>query len=272
MAYLFAVLAGLIQGAAEFLPISSSGHLILFHNIFNFQLPDNMLFDVVLHLGTVLALIAVFYKKIWQLIKAWLEGIFHAAKRQGRDWQLSWMIIVGVIPAGLAGYLLGEGLEKSRYAILIVAIALIVVGLLFFVAEKYAKQNKELENIGLWGAVRIGCAQAIALIPGVSRSGITIIAGLGSGLKRSEAAEFSFLLSIPVILGAGLKTFKDALALPGGVTDGGLLLVGFLTAAISGYFAIRFLLKYLSNHSLAVFAWYRIILGLAIFAWLFVRG
>jgi undecaprenyl-diphosphatase len=265
-------LAGAVQGIAEFLPISSSGHLILFHNILNFNLPDNMLFDVVLHLGTVLALILVFYKKIWQLLSAWFAGIFSPAKRAAKNYKLGWMVIIGVIPAGLAGYLLGEGLEKSRYAVEIVASALIIIGLLFFVAEKYAKQDKELVSVGFWGALRIGCAQAVALIPGVSRSGITIISGLASGLKREEAAEFSFLLSIPVILGAGLKTLHDALALPGGISDSGLLLVGFLTAVVTGYVAIRFLLKYLSNHSLAVFAWYRIILGLAIFSWLIFRG
>ncbi len=273
MQYFFAIIAGLIQGVAEFIPVSSSGHLIIFHDMFRFNLPDNVLFDVTLHLGTALALIIVLYKDILKVIRGFFSSLANRNLAQNYNQRLAWLVIIGTIPAGILGYLFDRLIEKNLHnspiAPLIVATMLIGVAVLFFIAEKYAKQNKTLAEMNKKEAFILGCAQATALIPGTSRSGITIIAGLWKNLKRSDAARFSFLLSVPAILGAGLVSAKDISdwhALPYKI-----LAVGFLAAAISGYFSVKYLLRYFSKHTLRPFAWYRIILGLIIVIWVIFR-
>ncbi|MFA6422145.1 MAG: undecaprenyl-diphosphatase UppP [Candidatus Buchananbacteria bacterium] len=271
MDYLLAILAGAIQGITEFIPVSSSGHLVLFHDIFKFNLPDNLMFDALLHLGTLVALIIFFFKDIIKLIAGFFSSLVKWNLKNDQNQKLAWMIIIGIIPAGLIGYfsedLINKYLHQSIYSSLVVAIMLIVVAILFFAIEKYASLKKDLTELTAKDSIILGFAQAVALIPGTSRSGITIIAGMWRNFKREEAARFSFLLSIPIILGAGLKSFMDvgewsAQQMP-------LFAVAFLTSAITGYFAIKFLLKFLSNHSLKAFAWYRLIIGCLILIWFF---
>ncbi len=273
MSYLLAVLAGAIQGFTEFIPVSSSGHLVLFHNIFGFDFSDSLLFDVFLHLGTMIALIAFFYKEIIFLLLAFFKSIKHWNIKNDKDQRLAWMIIAGTVPAVIAGFFFESIIENyfhnSSISILVVAISLIAVGLLFFWVEKMAKKQKIINDIRLKDSLFIGIAQAIALIPGVSRSGITIIAGMARDFKREQAARFSFLLSIPIIAGAGLKSILSVSSWSD--VSIGLIIVGFLTSALTGYIAIKFLLNFLSNHSLKAFAWYRLIIGLLILVWFFVR-
>ena len=275
MSYFFAILAGAIQGITEFLPISSSGHLVIFHDMFNFNLPDNVLFDVVLHLGSLVAILLVFYKDIVKIIRGFFSSLVNFNLSNNFNQRLAWMVIIGTIPAGILGFtfdhFITNTLHNNSIAPLVVAFMLIGVAILFWVVEKYATQQKDLREMTKVDSFILGCAQALALIPGTSRSGITIITGLWRNLKRSEAARFSFLLSVPVILGAGLKSFLD-------VTDWFqipimILIIGFLSAAITGYFSIKFLMKFLGNHSLNVFAWYRLVMGLFILGWFFLfRG
>jgi len=271
MDFILAALAGIIQGATEFIPVSSSGHLVIFHDIFKLDLPDNLMFDVVLHLGTVIALIIYFFKDILRLLQAFFSSLIKWDLKNNPDQKLAWMVIVGIIPAGILGFLLekmvDEYFHQSSFAIVVVGVMLILVAMLFFAVEKYAKLQKNLDEIKVKNSILLGIAQAIALIPGTSRSGITIIAGMWMNFKREEAAKFSFFLSIPVILGAGLKS---ALDISGWSPDQiPLLVIGFLASIISGYFAVKFLLKFLSNHSLKAFAWYRLIIGCLILIWFF---
>jgi len=268
--YFLAIIAGLIQGVTEFLPVSSSGHLVLFHEILGFNLPDNILFDVTLHLGTLVAIIVCFWREIVMIITGFFKGLYHRDFKNDQSQQLAWLVVVGCIPAVIAGFFLDdfitEVFHEGSEAVLMVAVMLILVGCLFWAVEKYAKQINSIRDLNQMNAFNIGLAQALALIPGVSRSGITIIAGMMNGLKREQAARFSFLLSAPIIFGAGLKSFLDVQTIAAG--EWGLLAVGFLTAALSGILAIKVLLDYLNRHSLLVFAWYRVILGVILIMWL----
>jgi len=240
---------GLVQGLTEFLPISSSGHLILFPYLFHWADPG-LGFDAFLHLGTLLALVVFFSKEIIRIL--W------------RDWNLGLKIILACLPAAIVGLLLNNWVETNLRAAPIVAISLIFWGIVLFFADRY---NGKIQGyltkskIGWLNALLIGFAQAIALIPGTSRSGITLTAGLFSGLERKVALRFSFLISLPVIAGAGLleslKTFQHSLS----TAQIGNLSVGFLAAFLSGLLAIQLMFKLIQNHSLTLFVIYRLILG-----------
>lgn len=269
MQYFFAVIAGLIQGITEFLPISSSGHLVIFHDLFQFNLPDDSFFDVMLHLGTFLALLLFFWRDIEKIIRGFFSSLFNWNWSNNYNQRLAWLVIIGIIPAIIAGYFLDSLITEHLRSDLLVAIMLILVGILFFVAEKKSVKNMDLQRLTPKSAILIGLAQALALIPGTSRSGITIIAGLWQKMKREEAAKFSFLLSMPVILGAGVKKIADVNDWSG--ANWLMMLIGFAVAAVSGYLTVKFLLKFLSKHKLNVFGWYRIILGLIIIVWVIFR-
>lgn len=266
MEYLLAVIAGLIQGLTEFVPVSSSGHLVIFHDIFKFNLSDDLLFDVALHLGTFVALVVFFFKDIEKIIRGFLSSLTNWNLANNFNQRLAWLVIIGIIPAVIFGYFF-EGLIigyfRSSYW---VAAMLIAVAFLFWILEKYAAKTKDMQAMTIKDSLVIGLAQVLAFIPGTSRSGITIIAGLGRKLKRESATRFSFLMSIPVVFGAGLKTLLDV--------DNwndinvAVLLVGGLSAATFGYLAIKYFLKYISRHSLNIFAWYRLIIGCLILIWL----
>ena len=267
MQYLLAIFAGLIQGITEFLPISSSGHLLILHDIFQLDFFDDKFFDVALHLATLLAVVVFFRKDIEKIIRGFLSSLFNWNLANNFNQRLAWLVIIGTLPALFFGYWFDNfiaGYLSSPYT---VAAALIIVGLLFFVAEKIAQKTKTIQELRPLDALLMGLAQAVALIPGVSRSGITIIAGLGRKLKREEAARFSFLLSAPVILGAGLKAAWEVG--DWSVINWPVLILSFSAAAISGYLSIKFLIGFLSRYSLRVFAWYRLIIGGLILLWLF---
>lgn len=258
-----AILFGTVQGLTEFLPVSSSGHLLLLHSITNFQLVDDQAFDVALHLGTLVALLAFFWRDILRFIKAGWDWIRHPVRTASIDQKMVGWLVVGSIPAVIAGVTLESYTETTWRSPMLAASALVVAGLVLWIVDVAQKGQKETEELSWWRSLIIGVGQAIALVPGVSRSGATIITGRLLGLSREAAARFSFLLSIPIIAGAGAKKTMD-LANLNLTTDQSMeFLLGGLAAAVVGYFAIRILLRYISRHSYAIFAIYRIAVGIA---------
>lgn len=255
MSILEAIVLGLVQGLTEFIPVSSSGHLIIAHELFG-TTDSTLVFDVALHIGTLLALVIFFWKDILGLIK----NVF-SKNSQG---MLSRIIIVGTIPAALIGYLFSDWIDDNLRKPITVVITMIIMGLLMLAVEKYSAKKRTVSSVTMQDGAKIGFAQAVALIPGVSRSGATITAGMVQGLKRADAAKFSFLMAIPITVGAIVGSLLGAE--PGELGgQSAIFAVGILMALISGLFAIRFLLKFLSNNSLSVFAYYRIALALIVF-------
>lgn len=252
MNYSLAVLAGAIQGLTEFLPVSSTGHLIIFEKIFNIPQSDfGLSFDASLHLGTFLAILLFFYKDYFRIFK---NKLFHK-------------LIIGTIPAVFFGLLFEKLIENQFRQTWIVAVALITFSLVLFLAEKTAKKVKLGKNTSITNAFIIGLFQALALIPGISRSGATISAGLFLGLKREEAAKFAFLLSGPIIFGAGLEKFLKVITTSGVVSNQiNIFIVGIISSGFFGYLTIKYFLKYLSTKNLYPFVIYRIAVGLILFA------
>jgi undecaprenyl-diphosphatase len=261
-----AILLGLLQGATEFLPVSSSGHLVLAEYFLGLE-EVGLSFDVALHLGTLLAILAYFRKDFLLMILALLpgrhldeEGVFHR--------KLALFIGVATIPGGLAGLMLNDLVETSFRNPALVASTLGGVGLLLLLAEKVGRKRRDIKEISLVDALVIGMAQAMAVVPGVSRSGITMTAALFGGFNRQSAARFSFMLSAPIIFGAGVHQVPEIIRQGG---EGGqfvFYLAGFLASAISGYLFIAWLLKFIRTRTFEVFAYYR--LGLAAIIYLVV--
>ncbi len=259
MTILQAIILGLIQGLTEFIPVSSSGHLVLAHHFMNIT-QVGLSFDVALHLGTLIALLVYFYKDIWVLIKA----IFTKQK----ETKLAWLLVLATIPAVFIGVLLEKPAESAFRSPILVAINLFVVALIMLAAEKYyherVKRPTQLDNTSTKQALIIGFSQAAAVVPGVSRSGSTITAGIFSGMDRVAATRFSFLLGIPIIGGAILKVFTEPATFSQFQSEKTVFIVGIITALLSGLFAIKFLLNYLSKHTLAAFAYYRMIVAVLV--------
>lgn len=249
-----AFILGFVQGATEFVPVSSSAHLVLVPWWLNWNSPG-LQFDTILHLGTIVAVIAYFYRDLWQIITAWVRVVLRREVSSPMS-RLGWWLILGTVPAAVLGAALEDFFEGMFGYPPGVAALLLVTGVILAVSERFGKRLRSLDDLGWLDALVIGLAQAAAIAPGISRSGATIAAGLGRGLKRADAARFSFLLSIPVILGAGLKQSFDLLTEPTQTGQLLLLVVGFATAVVTGYLAIYFLLRYLQRRSLYPFAIY----------------
>lgn len=265
MNYILSILAGIIQGLTEFLPISSSGHLVIFHDFFNFEFPDNLAFDVVLHLGTLVSLLIFFAKDVLKYLTSFFQSFVKRDLKNNLDQRLAWYLFLATLPAAIVGYFFEDQIETIFRGSAIVAVMLIIFGIILYLADKYFSKINTISQLKLNNAFVIGIAQAIALVPGVSRSGITIIAGLSQKLKRQDAARFSFLLAMPIVFGAGFKKIMDLFGESTLVlADLTILILGFLSAAITGYLCIKYFLKFLENHSLKIFAYYRIILGIII--------
>ncbi len=251
---------GVVQGLTEFLPISSSGHLILIPWFFGWEY-QGLSLDVALHFGTLLAVVAYF----WQ---DWLD-IFQTAltKKKGQyPTNFLWILVVASIPGALAGFFLDDLAETVFRNPLVVAITLIFFGFWLYYFDKIGLKNKNEKKVFLKNALYIGIAQAVAIIPGTSRSGITIMAGLKIGLNRKSAARFSFLMSTPIIFGAAIFKLKDFLTIGIGVEQ----LVGIFLAFVSGYVAIAGLIRFVEKVSYKWFFWYRLILaGLILFFWFY---
>ena len=248
-----AIILGLLQALGEFLPISSSAHLVLF-SFFTNSNYQGLTFDVLLHLATLIAVCAYFWKDLLVLTKKGLT------EPKSEDGKLFWYIGLATIPAAVAGYFLEDIAENTFRAPQILAITLIVFAILLFIADRKSKQNIK-DNLSLKVMMLIGCAQALALVPGVSRSGITITAALFLGLTRGLSARISFLLSMPIIAGAAVLKISHI-----SIADiNAPLIVGFLSALIGGFLVIKFLMKYIQKHNFDIFVYYRILLGIIIF-------
>jgi len=249
------IILGIIQGITEFLPVSSSGHLVLFQHLLDVE--GALTLDVFLHFGTLLAVVIVYLDDIKGIIT------FRDEYRK-----LTIYIILGSVPAGVIGILFEDLFERLFSTVTVVGFMLLLTGLLLWLSDRVGKEERDLKEMNLSDAVVIGFAQAFAIIPGISRSGSTIVGGLFKGLNRKLAAKYSFLLSIPVIAGATLLKVKD-------IVSGGLdadllqLAVGTCSSLISGYFAIKLLLKLIDQEKLSLFAYYR--WGLGILVILFTR-
>jgi undecaprenyl-diphosphatase len=256
-----ALILGLVQGVTEFLPISSSGFLILIPELFGWQV-QSLAFDAFVHIATLAAVILALWPEVRSMAMALL---LQSSNKQDILWRkLSVWILVATIPVVAAGYLLQEVLEIEFRSAQIVAWSFIIWGIVLYFADKYAKKQKDsVQSVGLKRSILIGLAQAIALIPGTSRSGITITAGLFGGLSRETAAKFSFLLGIPTIAAAGFLKLGDVVS---GSESMELLplVVGFIAAALSAFFTVKLLLKLLQKYSFTELAIFRIVLGLLI--------
>ncbi|MCB0040585.1 MAG: undecaprenyl-diphosphatase UppP [Caldilinea sp.] len=269
-----AIILGIVQGATEFIPVSSSGHLVIVPWLLGWDKPS-LLFDTMLHWGTLVAIFVVFWRDFLALIRAWFTSL---ARRSLADpnARLAWFIIVGTIPAVVAGLLFDDFLESMFLNPQAVGFFMLITAGLLAGSEQLAKRSqatRDLEHMNWTDAIVIGVAQSFALLPGISRSGSTIAAGLGRGIRRDLAARFSFLLGTPAFFGAGLLQVAkamgdDSAALAGNVAP---MLAGFIAAAVVGVLAIRFLLRYLRNRTLYVFSVYCLVVGLLTITLSFVR-
>jgi undecaprenyl-diphosphatase len=261
MSLLQALVMGIVQGATEFLPVSSSGHLVLVPWLLNWEF-GSIAFHVVLHAGTLLAVVAYFWRDIVVLVGAAWRGLLARRPFENPDARLAWLLLLASLPAAAAG-LLFEGLvaEILETPVAVSAFLLVTAGLLW-ISERLARQDREYRSMGVWDALWIGTAQALALFPGISRSGSTIAGGLTRGLRRNEAARFSFLLAIPVILGGTVLALFDLLSAPGAASQGGVLIVGFVASAGVGYPAIHLLMRHVRRRPLTGFAVYCLLAGI----------
>jgi undecaprenyl-diphosphatase len=274
--YIQAILLGLLQGATEFLPVSSSAHLIILPWLFGWTNPvlTSLTFDVALHLGTLLAVLIYFAADFLRLIRAAIDSIRERCIGPDPDRRLAWFIVAGTIPGGIFGFFFESKVDAlfhtpgeaiNPLAMVAVALFLATVGALLLLADRYASHPTDLKDISFKQAIWIGCAQALAIFPGISRSGSTITTGLALGLKREAAARFSFLLGAPIIAGIGLKSLLEIYSgihagtiAPG---DWALFPIGVVTAAVAGLLCIRFLLRYLQKHPMNLFVYYRFALA-----------
>lgn len=266
MMYLFSVIYGALQGLTEFLPISSTAHLIILHRIWPIEVASDLGYDVVLHAGTLVALLIYFRNDIYRYAFGFFRSFQHWNVRNDSEQRLAWLIVLGSIPAGIIGYALESSIENSLRSLWVIVIALLAGAALFIVVERVSRKNRDLSSLGAGASLAVGFAQALALIPGVSRSGITIIAGLFAGMKREAAARFAFLLSIPIIFGAAIKKILE-ITQQGALTQHPLVYVaGLIASLVSGYLCLKYFLRYLQSRSLLLFAYYRIILAVTIAA------
>ena len=267
-----AAILGVVQGLTEFLPVSSTAHLILARAFFGWDAGQfGLAFDVACHVGTLVAVVAYFWRDLVPMPRALplALGLVRAGPREESEWsaRLIWLLVAGTIPAVVVGLLFGNVIEEHLRTVPLVAATLALVALGMVWAERVGQKARDERSLTLVEALWIGCAQAAALVPGVSRSGATLVAALLVGLRRQEAARFIFLLSIPAILGAAAKE-APKIARVGLHGGGAMLAVGVASSAIVGYLAVRYFIRYVADHSLHVFAWYRLGLAVVAVGWL----
>jgi undecaprenyl-diphosphatase len=270
-----ALVMGVVQGLTEFLPVSSSGHLVLVPALLGWDDPliTSLEFSVVIHIGTLIALLAYFRHDWLRLVPAGFAAIRDRSLADDPDRRLAWLLAAATIPAGVAGFLLQDLAETTFRTVELVVAMVVVGGLILFTAERLGRRNREIGGVTFPIAVGIGCAQALALVPGISRSGISISAGLLAGLERETAARFSFLLATPITAAAAAWEARALLTGEATVTlQAGPLLVGIAAAMVSGFVAIAVLLRFLRTRSTDVFVAYRLVLAAAVVAWLVLGG
>ena len=267
MTWLQTIVLGIVQGLTEFLPVSSSGHMRIVSEVF-FGEDAGASFTAVTQLGTEAAVFVYFARDIWRIARAWFRGLVNRERRADHDYKMGWYVILGTIPIGILGIVFKDDIRTVARNLWLVATMLIVFSIVIAAAEYFGKQRRGVEQLTLKDGLIMGSAQALALIPGVSRSGGTISAGLFLGLTREAAARYSFLLAIPAVVASGLFSLPDAFEPVGeGLNASGpQLLVATLIAFAVGYAAIAWLLRFLVNHSMYWFVGYRVALGVVVLA------
>ena len=261
-----ATVLGIVQGLTEFLPISSSAHLLIVPRLLGWADPGAA-FTAVIQLGTMAAVVLYFRADLVRIALAWLASLRDRSRRADLDARLGWYLILGTVPIVVFGFAFSDQIENGARDLYLISVALIVFGLVLLAAEELGQKTRRLEELDRRDGIVIGLAQALALIPGVSRSGATISAGLFMGLDRPSAARYSFLLSVPAVVLSGLFELR-------GIVDGsehthtgtGALIVATLLAFVVGYASIAFLLRYVARHSTIVFVVYRVALGVIVLA------
>jgi undecaprenyl-diphosphatase len=266
MSALEAIVLGIVQGLTEFLPISSTGHLRIVPAFAGWDDPGAA-FTAVTQLGTMAAVLIYFRRDLWRIFRAWSASLRDPTRRDELDARMGWYILVGTIPIGIFGIAFREQIENGARDLYLIGTALIVVGFVMLAGERYGRKAREERTVDMRDAVAIGLAQAAALVPGVSRSGATITAGLFLGLERPAAAHFSFLLSVPAVVLSGLLQLETIVSGDNG-DDPSLALTALATllAFVVGYASIAFLLRWLARHSMDVFVAYRVVLGAVVLA------
>jgi len=265
MTWMQVIVLSIVQGVTEFLPVSSSGHLRIVSELFWGQ-DAGASFTAVVQLGTELAVLVFFAKEIWQILTGWFRGLFNKELR-GFDYRMGWMVIVGTLPVAIIGFFGRDLIREGLRNLWITATVLVLFSFVFIIAEKVGRKQRSFEELTMKDALVMGFAQCLALIPGVSRSGGTVSAGLFMNLDREVATRFSFLLAIPAVLASGLFSLPDAFAPQAGqAASGGQLVLGVIITFVLGYASIAWLLKFVAHHSFAWFAAYRIPAGLLVMA------
>lgn len=260
MSIIQSIILGIVQGVGEFLPISSSAHLVLVPYLFGWE-ESGLAFDVALHFGTLLAVLAIFFKDWWNLFMGAVRKV--TKKEDSTENKMFWYLVIATIPGALVGFILDDVIENVfRKQIWLIALALAVMGVLIYIGDKWAskhyKKETSFEKISLKQAFIVGCSQALAVIPGFSRSGTTILTGRLMGISKEAVTKFTFLLSVPIIFGATILKVGD-------LTFSIEVVVGVLTSFVVGVLSIKFLLSYIKKHDFSVFAFYRVILALIVF-------
>ena len=261
-----AVVLGVVEGITEFLPISSTGHLTITEKLMGLDITDEAItaYTAVIQMGAIAAAIIYFFKDIVRLLGAWFRGLFSPSARREADYRLAWYVIIGSIPVGIVGFLAQDLIKGSLRSLWVVAFALILWSIPMAFAEYAATQTKDEKGLTLWDSVIIGVTQCLSLIPGVSRSGSTITAGLLRDLDRVTATRLSFFLGIPALTAAGAYELKDALNGPSVSTV--TLAVGTVVSFIVAYASIAWLLRFVAHHTMMTFVWYRVLIGAGIIA------
>lgn len=264
MTIFHAFLLGIVQGLTEFIPVSSTAHLLIFSNLLGLPADEkNFAFSVIIQLGTVLALLAFFWKDIWQIITAFFLGIKNKKPFEDLHARLGWLVIVATIPALIAGFLLKDVVETLFHEPYTQAgIRLLVTAVLLTSVEYFDNRRRSLESATWLDALSVGLFQVLAIFPGASRSGSTIAGGMVRGLDRPSAARFAFLMSAPILLAAGAYESLKVIDMAGTIEFLPYLITGFITAAVVGWFSIKWLIDYLSRRSMYIFAAYCAVVGI----------
>jgi len=259
-----AILLGIVQGLTEYIPVSSTAHLLLVPWLlgWKFDPATTFVFTVLIQWVTLVGVAIYFWRDIGSIVRGVLSGLIQRRPLGTPEARLGWFVIVATVPAVIFGLLLKDFFESAFSVVSVTAALLIAAAALLIAAERWSRRQRRLESMRLADSIAIGLSQVLALLPGVSRSGATLSSGMLRGFTRADAARFSFLMSIPALLGAGVIALKDLLSVPGLLAAlAGPLAAGFLAAAISGYLCLRWLLGYLQQRSLSVFAVYRVAFG-----------
>ncbi len=261
-----ALILGIVQGLTEFLPVSSSAHLVIVPFLLGWKFPEAQVlpFDVLVQLGTLVAVVVYFWSDLWQIAVAFVQGVLKGKPFAEPQARLGWLLILATIPAGIFGLVIKKLIDQAFQSVVATGLFLLVTAALLLAAERLGRRNRPLSQMTWVDALWMGLAQAVAVFPGISRSGATIAGGLARNLDRGAAARFSFLMSIPVMLAAGVLEMKDVFQTQGLTDLLPAIAVGFLAAAVVGYFSIRWLLNFVIHHSLRAFAVYCAALGVLV--------